>query len=173
MFKELNILKPFLEDPQREFNVRELARIVKITPATASKKLKLFSKKGILSHRKERILDLYKANLDNSPYTDLKTYYNIRKIRDSDLIEELNKFYLKPSIVLFGSASLGLDTKSSDIDLLIISENKENFDVKKFEKRLNRNIQLFIEKSLKEIKNKHLIRNILNGMILQGEIKWT
>ena len=35
MFKELNILKVFFESPNKEFNVREIARIVKIAPAQA------------------------------------------------------------------------------------------------------------------------------------------
>ena len=52
MFEELNMLKPFFEYPDREFNVREVARILKIAPATASNKLKLFGNKGLLKERK-------------------------------------------------------------------------------------------------------------------------
>ena len=52
MFKEINTLKPFFEDPTNEFNVREIARILKITPATASKRLKLLKKQGFLKYRK-------------------------------------------------------------------------------------------------------------------------
>ena len=40
MFKELNTMKIFLEEPNREFNIREASRILKIAPATASKELK-------------------------------------------------------------------------------------------------------------------------------------
>ncbi len=53
--EEFNILKIFFEDPNTEFNTREIARIVKISPATASKKLKTFAKKEIIKERKERI----------------------------------------------------------------------------------------------------------------------
>lgn len=171
MLKELNILKYFFEEPNREFNIRELARITKISPPTISKKLKNFAKEFILSEKKERGFIFYKANLESTNYLDLKVYYNIHKIRNSGLIEELNNFYLKPTIILFGSFSTGLDTETSDIDLTIISENTEEFQLKdKFQKKLKREIQIFNIKELKDLNNKNLVNNILNGIMLQGEI---
>ncbi len=173
MFKELNTLQIFLESPTREFNVREVARILHIAPATASSKLKSFVKKGLLKERKERILKLYKSNLESEVYRDTKKFYDIRKIKNSGIIEELNRFYIKPTIILFGSVSYGLEIEDSDIDILIISEKTKDFPkTKEFEKRLNRKLQLFIVKDIKELKNKHLINNVLNGTILQGGIKW-
>ena len=173
MFKELNNLKIFFEFPIREFNVREVARILKITPATASTQLKSFAKKGFLKQRKERNFIFYKANLENRVYIDSKIFYNIIKIRKSGLIEDLNKFYIKPTIILFGSYAQGLDIENSDIDLLIISEKKSSFNqVNKYKKKLNRDIQLFVVKKIQNLKNEHLINNVLNGITLQGELKW-
>lgn len=173
MFKELNVLRLFLENPTKEWNVREVARHAKIAPATASKLLKKYQKKVILLHKKERILDLYKANLDSDSYRDLKVYYMIRKIRESGLVAALNVFYGKPTIILFGSSSFGMDTETSDVDLLIISEKKEDFpDYKKFEKKLQKELQFFVVKDLEELRNKHLINSVLNGIVLQGEIRW-
>jgi len=174
MFKEFKILRIFFENPSRDFNVREVARILKLSPATTSKELKKLAKKGVLKKREERILNLYKSNIDNILYRDLKIFYNIRKIRDSGLIEELNKFYLKPTIVLFGSSSNGFDTENSDIDLLILSEKTKVFEnLKKFEKKINRKIQLFVVKKLKDLKNEHLMNSVINGIVIQGELKWT
>ena len=75
MFNLLNEMNSFFKEPNREVNVREFARMLKISPATASKNLKLMTKKGLLIERKERNLILYKANLDNDAYLDLKIYY--------------------------------------------------------------------------------------------------
>ena len=173
MFKKLNILTLFFESPSREFNVREVARLVRIAPATASKDLQVFVKEGLLKERKERMLNLYKANLEDERYTDAKIFYNIRKIKESGCVDSLNKFYLKPVIVLFGSCTFGLDTESSDMDLLVISEKTEEFpDTKKFEKKLNRNLHLLIVKKIKDLKNGELINNVLNGISLQGKLKW-
>ncbi len=174
MSKKLNILNIFFEEPTREFNVREVARILKIAPATASKELKKLAKEDILKERKLKIFNFYKANLESDKYRDLKIHYNIRKIKDSGLLDALNKFYLKPAIALFGSAASGLDTETSDFDLLIISENTKEFpEIKKFEKKLNRKLQIFTVKHIKDIKNEHLINNVINGITLQGQIKWT
>lgn len=173
MFKELNILKMFFEEPTKEFNVREVSRYLKIAPATASKELKSLAKKGLLKEKKERVYNFYSPNLDNELYKDMKVFYNIRKIKDSKLIEELNRFYLKPTIIFFGSGAFGLDTEESDFDLLIISEKNQEFsELKKFEGKINRKIQIFPVKDVKDLKNPHLINNVLNGITLQGGVKW-
>ena len=173
MFKELNILKLFFETPSKEYNVREIARKLKIAPATASKDLDSLSNMNILEKRKERNFTLFKANFEGDLYLDLKVFYNIRKLKDTKLIEEINKFYGKPSIILFGSMSQGLDREHSDIDLLIISEKVSEFPLKeKYEKLFHRNIHLFVYRKISDEKNKHLINNMINGILLQGEIKW-
>jgi len=174
MFKNINILKIFFEQPSNKFNVREVARLVKISPATASKKLQELAKISILKQEKERMLLFYRANLESDLYKDMKAFYNIRKIKESGLLDELNKFYFKPTVVFFGSASKGLDTETSDLDLLILSEKKAGFpQMEKFEKKLRKSLQLFVFKTIKEIKNKELINSIINGVVLQGELKWT
>src|SRR3989344_658309 len=174
MFKELNILKLFFEEPGREFNVREVARLAKTAPATASAKLKEFEKNSILKHRKERMLGLYKAALESASYRDLKVYYSIRKIRESGLIESFNEFYIKPTIILFGSCSKGIDTETSDMDIVIISEKTKEFPGRgEYGKKLNREIKIFAVKSLKELRNEHLVSNVLNGIVLEGEMIWT
>ena len=173
MFTELNVLELFFESPSKEFNVREVARLRDINPATASKRLKALRERHLLTYRKERMLDLYRADSDSDAYRDIKVYYNIRKLKDSGLIEALNKFYIKPTIILFGSASTGLDTESSDIDIAIVCEKITEFpEIKKFEKRVKRSLQLFVVKGLNELRNKHLVNNVLNGIVLQGELKW-
>jgi len=158
MFQELNSLKPFFESPLKDLGVREYA----------SRILKEFGKKGILKEKKERTFILYKANLENDLYKDLKIFYNLRKIKDSGLLESLNQFYLKPTIILFGSASKGEDIEGSDFDLVIISEKTKEFP----EEKLNRELQLLKIKNLKDLRNEHLINNVLNGITIQGQVQW-
>jgi len=169
----IDTLKVFFEEPNREFGVREASRVLKVSPATASKELKELAKSNFLKERKERIFILYKANLESDDYRDLKVYYNLRKLRESGLLDALNIFYLKPTITLFGSAARGLDTETSDFDLLIISEKTDSFDTKRFEEKINRKLQLFVVNNVKELKNEYLINNVLNGIVVQGNVKWT
>ncbi len=173
MFKELNTLRPFFERPSRELGVREFSRLARITPATASKRLKELEREGILKYRKERNLDLYSANPDSGAYRDLKTYYNIRKLRKSGLLDKLDNLYLKPTIILFGSAAKGLDTETSDLDLVVVSEVRKEFSGKEhYRKVLGRELHIFPVKDIKALKNRHLINSVMNGIVLQGELKW-
>jgi len=173
MFKELNILRFFFELPNKDFNVREIARLAKITPATSSRQLKILHNKGLLTYRKERILDFYRVNTASDEYRDLKSYYNIRKLKESGLINALNKHYIKPAIILYGSASKGLDTEQSDFDMVVVSEKTTiTPGLKGYERKLNRRIHIFAVRDIKDLKNPHLINNVLNGIIIQGEIKW-
>ncbi len=170
----MNIKWLFFESPTREYNVREVARCIKISPTTASSELKSLAKYGILKKKEEHHLILYRGNLESESYLDEKLFYNIRKLKESGLIEELNQFYLKPTIVLFGSASRGMDVENSDFDIVVISEKTSELPKRKeFEKKLNRQLQIFAVKDVKDLKNKHLINNVLNGIVLQGEVKWT
>ena len=171
MFKELNMLQYFFKEPIRQFSVRELARILKQAPATVSKELKELAKKGILKQEKERGFHLYKANIDSDLYRDLKVYYTIRQIKETGLLEKLNKFYRNPTILLFGSSAVGMDTETSDIDLVIITDKTEySSELRSFEKKLNREIQIFPVKTLEHVKNNHLLINMVNGTLLQGRI---
>ena len=66
-----------------------------------------------------------------------------------------------------------MDTETSDIDLVVISEKTADFpEQKKFETKLNREIQIFAVKDIKDLRNEHLINNVMNGIVIQGEIKW-
>ena len=84
----------------------------------------------------------------------------------------MNDYYLKPTIVLFGSCAYGLDTEISDIDLLIISEKTSIVELKKYERKLKSKVQLFVVKKIKDLQNEHLMNNIMNGIIIQGRVKW-
>lgn len=174
MFKELNIINPILENPQKEYGVRELAVILKISPATVSKYLSSFEKQGLLIYHKERMVDLYKANIENPTYRDLKIYYNITKIRASGLLNAFDQFYIKPTIIFFGSGAHGYDTPESDFDFVIISEKTKDFpERERYRKKLGKELQIFAVNKLKDLRNEHLINNVLSGILLQGEIKWT
>jgi len=172
MFNNLNILEMFFQEPGREFNVREVARLTNKAPATVSKKLKQLEQKKILKMRSERGFDLYSADLLSDSYKDIKTYYTIRKIRESGIIDALNRYYLKPTIALFGSSAIGMDAELSDIDMLIVSEKTKRMDTSRYEKIIKRHVQLFCVKEIRDLKNEHLINNVLNGITLQGKLKW-
>jgi predicted nucleotidyltransferase len=175
MFEKENILKLFFEKPQREFHLREIARIVKISSSTAKKYLDSLEREAIIISRKERHLRIFTANLESRKYKQLKINYNIMKIINSNMLDYLDKEMNFPTVVLFGSWAHGENGIHSDIDLFILTNSKKKIDLSKFERRLGAEIQLFIlsTKEFNEMKrkNKELVNSIINGITLSGFLK--
>jgi predicted nucleotidyltransferase len=167
-----DIMEFFVKEPQREFHVRELSKLTNRSPTTISKYLKKYSKKGILNSEKKLNHLIFRANTQNNEFKSLKLHYNLSQLNNSGLIGYLEKEYNHPSaIVLFGSFAKAENNKNSDIDILVISSNKKEVNLDNFEKKLG-NIQLHIysdkEIDLMKEKNKGLLNNIINGIILSG-----
>ena len=173
MERKLTILKPFFEDPNRKFSIRELSRILKINHTTVRQYLNKLVKEGFLSSKKERVYSFYQLVLSKKSL-NLKLYHNLEKIRNSNLIEDSEKAYDLPVIILFGSFASARDDANSDIDICLISNVNKEFQIEKYEKSLNRKISL--HKYNKELwgkakkSNPNLVNSICNGIVLSGEL---
>jgi len=169
MLTIINSLKPFFEDNYRRINVREYARIQKISPPTASKLLSSFKKEGLIKEEKDKQFIYYYANKESCLFIDLSRIYWRTIIQDSGLVEEITKNFLNPIIILFGSLAKAEVKLSSDIDLAIFTPTKKDLQVNRFEKVMNKKIQIFRFSNKEEIKSKELLNNILNGYRITGE----
>lgn len=167
------ILEFFIQNPEKEFHVRQISKLINKSPTTVSKYLKGFEKKKILKSEKRLNHLLFKANIKNVRFKQLKINYNLNLLQDSGIINHLIKEFNYPeAIILFGSLAKGENIPSSDIDLLIISSSKKEIKLDKFEKKLGHKIQIFI-RSNKDIekmkeKNKGLLNNWINGLVIYG-----
>ena len=73
-----SFLKHFYEEPNRWFHVREMARLRKLNPSTASKYLNQLNKERLLTKREELDHVLFKADTESNSFKDAKIYYNIK-----------------------------------------------------------------------------------------------
>ena len=165
------ILAYFFEEPEKEFYVRELAKTLKKSPTTISKYMNELKKEGILVSEEKYGHLFFRANSSSKLFLEIKKHYNLMKIRNSGLIEHINEKFNYPSaIILFGSFAKGENNLNSDIDLLIITSSKKEFNLEKFEKKLNHKIQIFVysQKEIQNMKNKELLNSFINGIILEG-----
>ena len=169
----MTILKPFFEDPNRRFSIRELSRILKINHTTVRQYLNKLVKEEFLSSKKEGLYSFYRLILSKKTL-NLKLYHNLEKVGNSNLIADLEKTYDLPVIVLFGSYAFARDDINSDIDICLISNVGKEFPIEKYEKSLNRKISLhkFSKDSWDKAKklNPNLINNVCNGIVLSGEL---
>ena len=168
MLKIFNNLWPFFNDCYRRINVREYARIRKISPPTASTLLESLKQEGLLNKEEDKGYNYYFANKESRIFIDLSKTYWHQKLKQAKLIEYFEKELISPLIILFGSLSKAEVNKNSDIDIAIFTNTKKDLKLVKFEKKLKRKIQIFIFKNEKEVKNKDLLKNLHNGFIISG-----
>jgi predicted nucleotidyltransferase len=167
------ILSYFIEEPEREFHVRELAQLTQKSPTTISKYLTQLKKKGLLLSTRKLHHLLFKAHTEHALFKIEKLAYHLKQLHSSGLISTLTDYYNHPeAIVLFGSFAKAESIPHSDIDLLIITPLKKEMPLAPFEKKLSHTIQLFLHSSAElqqlKIKNKELCNNMLNGITLEG-----
>mgnify|MGYP001611202528 FL=1 len=134
MERKLTILKPFFEEPNRKFSIRELSRILKINHTTVRQYLNQLVKEGFLSSKKGGLYSFYQLVLTKKTL-NLKLYYNLEKIRESDIVQDLEKVFDLPIIVLFGGYAFAMDDKTSDIDICLISNIEKEFSTGKYEEK--------------------------------------
>jgi len=168
----MDLINYFINEPEKEFHVRELAKLVKKSPTTVSKYLKQLEKENVLLSE-ERLNHLFfKANTEHDSFKDKKMFYNLQRIRKSGLIEYISQVYNPETIILFGSFAKAENIERSDIDLLVITPAKKEINIEKYEKNLNHKIQLFLhtKKDIEYMKTKNpkLLNNFINGVKVYG-----
>ncbi len=170
-FRGWRVLELFLKTGE-EIYVKKLARKLKISPQTANYYLKFYKKEGILKERKEGNLLLYSLE-DNCLTKQLKIFYII------DLLYQFAlKFYKEnkiTSLVLYGSHASGTYDKNSDIDLLVITQQKKLKldEVKKLERKVGKEVKIQIFsigewRNLKRKKDKFALSVLKNYILLYG-----
>jgi len=138
----LKVLEFFVVNSMREFHEREILRQAKVSKGSANKILRWLADLDFLSREKKGRMVFYKLNVKNPVVKQLKVLINVWRLRE--FVNE-NREKSK-DIVLFGSCAEGTDVRESDIDLLIITEEKKllNQAVSKFNSRSERKISPII-----------------------------
>lgn len=162
------LLEVFFDSPGREFHIRELSRITKISAPTILLAVELLEKRGFLITYKKGNLKIVKASSTTAFYRS-KRVRNMEKIYESGLVDYLiNKYENPKAVVLFGSFSRGDDIETSDIDIAVLTTAHKELDLKSFEKKLARKISIH-EVDIKKISNE-FYNNLINGILMEGAV---
>jgi predicted nucleotidyltransferase len=161
----------FFINPTAKLRVRQIEREVNIPLPSAITYAKELEKENILQSTIIGGMRLYTTNKSSQEFLIQKKLFNIYQLHITGLLEYVKKEYNSPTVVLFGSYSRGEDIESSDIDLYIETPSKKTIDLAKYHKTLHRKIQVFKYKSIRDIENKELANNIINGVTLLGFIE--
>ncbi|MCZ7382025.1 MAG: nucleotidyltransferase domain-containing protein [Candidatus Methanoperedens sp.] len=176
MFELMNILsKPALQILQhlgrryREgYYVRELSRNLSIGLGTASQSLRALENAGLIVKEKKGRLVIYRANMENSLLREFKVLLTMMEV--NTLIQRLED--TSSRIILFGSCATGEDTIDSDIDIFIVTQDKNRiFELiddyqKKIERKLSPIVMSPFEFEQLKTKDKPLYERINMGKII-------
>ena len=163
------ILQLFFENPSKDFQVRGIAKLLKIPKSSVSYQIQPLLKKGIVSRKATGVFPCYVANARSEKYCFYKRQDAIERMLDSGLLDYLEKETNPRCIILFGSFAKAEYDTTSDIDIFI-QANEKALDLAKFEKKLKHPVNALFGQDLSKISDE-LLNNIINGIKLRGFIK--
>ena len=116
--KVLSLLAKFSDG---EFYERQIARRIGIGYGSANRALNELYSTGAVKRRQEGRMYFYSADLSNPIVVEFKKLVNLILIEP--LVEELKN--ASNRIALYGSCAQGTDASESDVDLFVVSNNKD------------------------------------------------
>jgi len=164
----LEVLYLFHRDPMQELHEREVVRRTGVSKGSANKILRKLSEVRILERNRRGRMVFYRLNPRSAVTRQLKVLFNVYFI--DDLVESM-----KPDckrVFLFGSCSEGTDVKDSDIDIFVLTNEKDKVKLKisAYQKKMERRIAPIIVNSNEFVKlrkeDKPLYERILKGITL-------
>ena len=166
------ILRFFVIHPGQSFYEREIARKAYLSPSSTHYVLTHLYDDGMINRKKNGRMYFYSIDNTNPYLKEFKILVNLLLIEP--LVEKLRG--LSQKIILFGSWAQGTDAEDSDIDLFIVSSEKEKVlsIVNKLSysaKLYNRKIQPIINKPEELIKKDKRGRVFLE-QVEKGKILW-
>lgn len=166
----LQVISLFTNDFTREYYVREVEKLLKISPRTAQLILEDLEDKGILESKTKGKIRLFKLNASEFTKRYLvfaEQYKTIAFLETKPLIKEIIEKitpHIKGIGIIFGSYAKQLEKKDSDLDIFVAgSYNHEEI------KKISRN--LGIEISIKCYPIKTFEKNLSNDILIKEILK--
>lgn len=123
-------MEHFLRNPTTQFYIKELSRMLEISPRSALEAMKMFGSENILIKEEIGLAHLYRLNNEIPLVKSLKRMHILFLLHENELVEKamtVDENII--SLVLYGSYSSGDYDERSDLDLIIITQmDKSAFD---------------------------------------------
>ena len=146
----LQILTFLARNPDKQFYIREIAKNTNKSVGGTHKTLKSLKQMDFVKENKSGKNVYYQINQMNSSIKNFKIFITINEL--TSLVNKLRGTSEK--IILFGSCATGKDTSESDIDLLVLTKEKEKADRLIINKKFDRKIQAVVVNAADLIKIK-------------------
>jgi len=169
----LQVLSLFTNDFSREYYIREVKKLLKISPRTAQLILEDLEDKGVIESKTKGKIKTYKIKF--SEFTKkylvfVEQYKAIAFLENNLMIKEIIE-KITPNIkgigIIFGSYAKGIEKKESDLDIFVAG----NYDKEEI-KRVSKNLGIDISVKCYPLKTfeKNINKDILLKEILKNHI---
>lgn len=170
---DLKILSLFTKGYEKEYYIREVEKLLKVSSRTALVTLAKLEKKGLLESKtrgKIKAYSIKKSILSREFFLLTEQYKKIEFLGKNHLVKEvLEKAdgYLQGMVVAFGSYAKGIQKEDSDLDLFIVGA----FDEKKIKETGHRyGLDISIKSYPMDIFEKEIRDDILLKEIVENHI---
>jgi len=136
----LQILTFLARNPDKQFYIREIAKNMDKSVGGTHKTLKSLKEMSFIKDNKSGKNIYYQINQMNPSIKNFKIFMTINEL--TILINKLKD--MSEKIILFGSCANGEDTNESDIDMLIMTNEKDKVDKKILNTKSDRKIQAIV-----------------------------
>ena len=155
--KQFLILSILSENPQREYHLQELGRLVGVKPGVFQAGINSLEKQGLVISRKQGTLRLFKINEQHPLSKEIKAVVRKTVGIEAELKRIVNSIDGIKKALIYGSYAKSAMRPDSDIDLLVVVQDVKVEDrlVKELahiEKTLGRevNYKLYDERDFKQ-----------------------
>lgn len=172
MERKENVRELFFNYPTKHWHFEELVKKSGLSRAQTNIWLKKMLKEKIIKKIKEKGKTPFYISIYNTKYKVQKKMYALSKFEKIGFLNHLSSLKDAKTIIIFGSFSRADWHNESDIDLFIYG-NSKGFEKGYYEKKLNREIQVFEYKNKKDLKklDKSIIPHILSGINIKNNIE--
>ena len=166
----LQIISLFTNGFDREYYIREVHNLLKISPRTAQLILEDLENKGIIESKVKGKIKSYKLKINelSKRYLVFVEQYKSIAFMDKNLIvkEVIEKIsqYIDGIGLIFGSYAKGTSNKESDLDIFIVGNYKKE-EIKKVSRNLG------IEISIKYYPLKTFEKNVNQDILIREALK--
>jgi predicted nucleotidyltransferase len=117
----MTIFQLFLADPMQEYHEREAVRKTRVSKGSANKILRLLADLDFLTREKRGRMIFYRLNPKEPLARHFKVLVNVYTLKKTtDALKQYSR-----RIILFGSCAQGTDVRERDLDLLILTSEKD------------------------------------------------
>lgn len=133
---QLRVLALFFDSPGEGFYLREMGRMLDISPMTVKRALDMLVSDDLIVREERKNQILYRGNTESQAFRFAKMSYNLAVLADKGIVEDLlDNVSGVSSMILYGRYAKGENDTHSDLDILIISTAKK-IDTDKISKKI-------------------------------------